>query len=68
VTFRPEYAACSLLDVTESSGPGESSTRWRPVLLAGMQATMLLGAATLGVFKPGRARQPLARPPERADN
>jgi hypothetical protein len=49
----------TMLDITESSGPGESGTRWRPAALVEMQATMLLGAASLGVFKPGRrARQP----------
>jgi hypothetical protein len=54
----------SMLDVTEASSPDESSTRWRLVSVAGGQVTMLLAAATLGVFKPGgRARWPFARPP-----
>lgn len=49
----------TMLDVTESSDPGTSSTRWRLPLLAGIQAAMLISAATLGVFKPGRrARSP----------
>jgi uncharacterized membrane protein len=52
----------TMLDLTETSSPGESSSRWRPILLPGVQATMLLVAATLGVFKPGRrARQTRAR-------
>jgi hypothetical protein len=39
-----------------------AGTRWTPVALAGVQVTMLLAAATLGVFKPGRqVRRPLAR-------
>jgi hypothetical protein len=46
----------TMLDVTETSSPGEDSARWTVVLLAGLQATMLLAAATLGVFKPGHAR------------
>jgi uncharacterized membrane protein len=58
----------TMLDVTETSSPSESSTRWRPIALPGMQAAMLITAATLGVFKPGRrARQPFAQPPGRAD-
>jgi uncharacterized membrane protein len=58
----------TMLDVTESRSPGESGTRWNPVLFAGAQAAMLLAAATLGVFKPGRrARRPLARPPGPVD-
>jgi uncharacterized membrane protein len=49
----------TMLDVTETSDPGASSTRWAPPLLAGAQAAMLIAAATLGVFKPGRrARSP----------
>lgn len=47
----------TLLEVTEVSSPGESSTRWRLVAVTAAQITMLLAAATLGVFKPGgRAR------------
>jgi len=42
--------ADTMLDRTESSSPGEGSTR-RPAVLAGMLAVMLLKAATLGVFK-----------------
>jgi uncharacterized membrane protein len=54
----------TMLDVTETSRPGERSTRWRPIFLPAMQTIMLLAAATLAVFKPGRrAREPLARPP-----
>lgn len=44
----------TMLDVTETSSPGESSRRWRPVVLAAAQAVMLITAATLAVFKPGR--------------
>jgi MFS superfamily sulfate permease-like transporter len=44
----------AMREVTDTSSPGESSTRWMPILLPGVQATMLLAAATLGVFKPGR--------------
>ena len=44
----------TMLGVTETSDPGASSTRWRPALLAGIQAVMLVTAGTLGVFKPGR--------------
>jgi hypothetical protein len=52
----------TMLDVTEASSPGESSTRWRLVAVAAAQVAMLLTAATLGVFKPGgRARWPGAR-------
>jgi hypothetical protein len=48
----------TMLDVTETSTPDEGAARWRPTVLAGVQAALLLGAATLGVFKPGRrARQ-----------
>jgi uncharacterized membrane protein len=50
-----------MLDVTETSSPDESSERWRPVAIAGVQVTLLLGAATLGVFKPGRRS---GRPPK----
>jgi uncharacterized membrane protein len=48
----------SMLDVTETSSPEESGTRWRPIVLPAVQATMLVAAATLGVFKPGRRRTP----------
>jgi Predicted integral membrane protein (DUF2269) len=49
----------TMLDVTEASSPGESSTRWRLVAVAAAQVAMLLAAATLGVFKPGgRTRWP----------
>jgi Predicted integral membrane protein (DUF2269) len=44
----------TMLDVTEVSNPGENSTRWTLVALAGVQATMLIAAAALGVFKPAR--------------
>jgi hypothetical protein len=48
----------TMLDVTETPGPSEIGTRWRPIVLPGMQAAMLTAAATLGVFKPDRrARQ-----------
>jgi hypothetical protein len=55
----------TMLDVTEAGSPSESSTRLALVLQAGAQVTMLLAAATLGVFKPGglarwRAFRPLA--------
>ena len=43
----------TMLDVTEGGSPGDSSTRWALVSQAGAQVTMLLAAATLGVFKPG---------------
>jgi hypothetical protein len=46
----------TMLDVTETAGPGESGTRWTLVVLAAAQAAMLISAAVLGVFKPGRAR------------
>jgi hypothetical protein len=45
----------TMVDVTEASNPGTSSTRWRLASAAGLQVTMLLTAAALGVFKP-RAR------------
>jgi hypothetical protein len=49
----------TMLDVTETSNPGDSSVRWRLVAVASVQVTLLLGAATLGVFKPrGRAQWP----------
>jgi hypothetical protein len=52
-----------MLDVTEAGDPGESGARWTLIAGAGVQVTILLGAAMLGVFKPGRrARWPrLAR-------
>jgi hypothetical protein len=54
----------TMLDVTEASNPSESGTRWTPIAAAGVQVTMLLTAATLGVFKPGRPRKraPVSRP------
>jgi hypothetical protein len=49
----------TMLDVTETSNPGDSSVRWRLVGVASVQVTLLLGAATLGVFKPrGRVQWP----------
>jgi hypothetical protein len=54
----------TMLDVTETRSPSDSSTRWTLVSLAGAQVTMLLAAAALGVFKPGRSG-PLA-PPSKA--
>jgi Predicted integral membrane protein (DUF2269) len=52
----------TMLDVTETGIPSDSSTRWTLVALAGVQVAMLLAAATLGMFKPGRqVRRPLAR-------
>jgi hypothetical protein len=52
----------TMLDVTETGIPSVSSTRWTLVALAGVQVTMLLAAATLGVFKPGgQVRRPLTR-------
>jgi uncharacterized membrane protein len=45
----------TMLDVTETSNPGERGVRWRLVTVASVQVTLLLGAATLGVFKPGGA-------------
>jgi hypothetical protein len=49
----------TLLDRTESSSPGERNTRWRPAVLAGLQAVMLLTAGALGLFKgSARARRP----------
>ena len=44
----------TMVDATETGNPGESATRWRPSTFAGLQVAMLLAAATLGVFKPGR--------------
>jgi uncharacterized membrane protein len=53
----------TMLDVTETNSPGESAVRWKPVELSAAQASLLLAAATLGVFKPGRSsRRRLARP------
>jgi len=43
----------TMLDVTETSNPSESSVRWRLIAVASVQVTLLLVAATLGVFKPG---------------
>jgi hypothetical protein len=43
----------TMLDVTKGGSPSDSSTRWALVSQAGAQVTMLLAAATLGVFKPG---------------
>jgi uncharacterized membrane protein len=48
----------TMLDVTETSSPAESGTRWRPSLLAGIQVTLLIAAASLGVFKPGARSAP----------
>lgn len=47
----------TMLDVTEASNPSASSVRWRLVAVASVQVTLLLGAATLAVFKPGRGVQ-----------
>jgi hypothetical protein len=44
----------TMLDVTEVGDPGESGARWTLIAAAGVQVTSLLGAAMLGVFKPGR--------------
>jgi Predicted integral membrane protein (DUF2269) len=46
----------TMLEVTEVNSPAEDSTRWTLVLLTGVQVAMLLAAATLAVFKPGRHR------------
>lgn len=43
----------TMLDVTETNSPDETSARWRLISVAGAQVTLLLVAATLGVFKPG---------------
>jgi hypothetical protein len=43
----------TMLDVTETSNPSASSVRWRLVAVASLQVALLLGAAPLGVFKPG---------------
>lgn len=43
----------TMLNVTEAGDPGESGARWTLIAGAGVQVTILLGAATLGVFKPG---------------
>jgi hypothetical protein len=48
----------TMLDVTETQSPGESSARWRLISVAGVQVTMLLVAASLGVFKPGGRLRP----------
>lgn len=49
----------TMLDVTETRDPGDSSVRWRLVAVASVQVMLLLGAATLGVFKPrGRVELP----------
>jgi uncharacterized membrane protein len=54
----------TMLDVTETSSPADSSTRWRPIVLPAIQATMLVAAATLGVFKPGRRVRRSLVPPQ----
>jgi hypothetical protein len=43
----------TMLDVTETSDPSESSVRWRLIAVASVQVTLLVVNATLGVFKPG---------------
>jgi uncharacterized membrane protein len=54
----------TMLDVTETSKPADSSTRWLPIVLTTVQATMLVAAATLGVFKPGRRVRRSLVPPQ----
>jgi hypothetical protein len=54
----------TMLDVTEVDSPSRSSTRWTLLVFAGVQETMMLAAASLGVFKPGgtrAGRSPVAR-------
>jgi hypothetical protein len=51
----------TMIDVTEAGSLGESGARSTLVVAAGVQVVVLVGAATLGVFKPGGSR--LARRP-----
>ena len=46
----------TMIDVTEAGSPGESGARWTLSVAAGVQVVILVAAATLGVFKPGRRR------------
>jgi uncharacterized membrane protein len=47
----------TLRDVTEAGSPGESGARSTLIAAAGVQVVILVGAATLGVFKPGGPRR-----------
>jgi hypothetical protein len=47
----------TMLDVTEAGSPGESGARSTLIAAAGVQVVTLVGAATLGVFKPGGPRR-----------
>jgi hypothetical protein len=47
----------TLIDVTETGSPRESGARSTLIVAAGVQVVILIGAATLGVFKPGRPRR-----------
>jgi hypothetical protein len=53
----------TMLDITASSETGESSSRPTLITAAALQVTFLVGAATLGVFKPGRGAEPLSPTP-----
>jgi hypothetical protein len=44
-------------EVTSVTDPSQSGTGWTVVWLPGVQVTLLLTAATLGVFKPGGLAQ-----------
>jgi hypothetical protein len=47
----------TMLEVTEAGGLAESGARPTLIVAAGVQVVILIGAATLGVFKPGGPRQ-----------
>jgi hypothetical protein len=46
-----------MLEVTEAGGLGDGGARSTLIAAAGIQVVILLGAATLGVFKPGGRRR-----------
>jgi Predicted integral membrane protein (DUF2269) len=54
----------TMRDIVAVESPATSGTRWRLPAFAGVQMTMLLSAAALGVYKPSRApqRRALATP------
>ena len=47
----------TLVDAAEAGGPGASGARSTLIVAAGVQVVILVGAATLGVSKPGRPRR-----------
>jgi hypothetical protein len=47
----------AMLEVTEAGGLADGGARSTLIAAAGVQVVILIGAATLGVFKPGGPRR-----------